>query len=46
MNDESQPIIDQTIDYDALYDTDDDDICSMESHGSVIQHLISQVSHA
>ncbi|KAJ6224125.1 hypothetical protein RDWZM_002670 [Blomia tropicalis] len=32
------------IDYDHLYDTDDDeDLNSMESHGSVISHLISQV---
>ncbi|XP_047735857.1 oxysterol-binding protein-related protein 9 isoform X2 [Hyalella azteca] len=32
------------VDYDALYDEDDeDDQVSMESHGFIIQHLISQV---
>lgn len=35
---------DSVTDYDHLYDTDDDDdFDSMESHGSVISHLISQV---
>ncbi|XP_017494228.1 PREDICTED: oxysterol-binding protein-related protein 9-like, partial [Rhagoletis zephyria] len=34
----------QLTDYDHLYDTDsDDELDSMESHGSVISHLISQV---
>ncbi len=34
----------QLTDYDRLYDTDsDDELDSMESHGSVISHLISQV---
>uniref|UniRef100_A0A336LKT5 Oxysterol-binding protein n=1 Tax=Culicoides sonorensis TaxID=179676 RepID=A0A336LKT5_CULSO len=35
---------DGTLDYDALYeDTDDSDDLSMESHGSVVTHLLSQV---
>src|SRR5699024_93062 len=35
---------DQSTDYDRLYDSDDDlELDSMESHGSVISHLISQV---
>uniref|UniRef100_A0A0N8E5Y3 Oxysterol-binding protein n=1 Tax=Daphnia magna TaxID=35525 RepID=A0A0N8E5Y3_9CRUS len=33
-----------SIDYDALYeDSDEDDLGSMESHGSVVTHLLSQV---
>lgn len=34
----------RAIDYDALYeDLDEDDLGSMESHGSVVTHLLSQV---
>jgi len=34
----------RAIDYDALYeDSDEDDLGSMESHGSVVTHLLSQV---
>ncbi|XP_055611984.1 oxysterol-binding protein-related protein 9 isoform X1 [Uranotaenia lowii] len=34
---------DGTLDYDALYEDESDDDLSMESHGSVVTHLLSQV---
>lgn len=34
---------DGTLDYDALYEDDDETDLSMESHGSVVAHLLSQV---
>jgi oxysterol-binding protein-related protein 9/10/11 len=34
---------DGSLDYDALYDDDDESNISMESHGSVVTHLLSQV---
>lgn len=34
---------DGTLDYDALYEDDNETDVSMESHGSVITHLLSQV---
>ena len=37
--------VEGTIDYDAIYDeNDEEDLGSIEGHGSVISHLISQVS--
>lgn len=35
--------VDGSIDYDALYEDDAEDNISMESHGSVVTHLLSQV---
>nr|CAD7398887.1 unnamed protein product [Timema poppensis] len=34
---------DGSLDYDALYEDESEDDCSLESHGSVISHLVSQV---
>ena len=31
------------IDYDSMYEEEDEELGSLEGHGSVIQHLISQV---
>nr|CAD7442723.1 unnamed protein product [Timema bartmani] len=35
--------LDGSLDYDALYEDESEDDCSLESHGSVISHLVSQV---
>lgn len=34
---------DGSIDYDALYEEEEEDDLSMESHGSMLSHLLSQV---
>ncbi|CAO1403299.1 unnamed protein product [Diamesa serratosioi] len=43
-NSKSLPVkTDGTLDYDALYEDESDNDLSMESHGSVVTHLLSQV---
>ncbi|XP_055380120.1 oxysterol-binding protein-related protein 9 isoform X2 [Condylostylus longicornis] len=39
----SSALTDGRLDYDALYEDEDDTDLSMESHGSVVSHLLSQV---
>lgn len=43
-NNDSSPLMEKAIDFDAIYEDDEEeDLGSVESHGSVISHLLSQV---
>lgn len=37
-------VSDTMLDYDSMYEEEDEELGSLEGHGSVIQHLISQAS--
>lgn len=43
MNLENNSALNNSIDYDLMYESEEDELGSIENHGSVISHLISQV---